>query len=73
MIDHCVAAINADRATESYRVFVTDLLTGIFNSLGGKLKTRYYDVLHPAPVETRSAEEIVAANNARMGLKVVKK
>lgn len=73
VIDHCVAAINAEQQEECYRVYVTDMLANIYNGLGGSCKTRYYNILHPAPVDTRSAEEIVAENNKRMGLKVVKR
>lgn len=45
----------------------------VVNFLAGKkaLQTRYYEILHPAPADERSAEEIVAERIARLGLKVV--
>ena len=74
MIEHCVAAINAERKEEAYRIYVTDCYMTIINQLAGKqaLKSRFYDFLHPVPVDNRSPEEIVAENIKRMGLKVVK-
>ena len=74
VIEHCIAAIKAEMKDESYRCYVTDCFMNIVNMLAGKqaLKKRYYDILHPAPVDERSAEEIVADNIKRLGLKVVK-
>jgi len=74
VIDHCIAALKAERNVEAYRYYMSDCLMIIVNGLSSKqvIKKRLYDILHPAPVDERSAEEIVADNIKRLGLKVVK-
>lgn len=47
------------------------MFLSIYGALGGTSKTRYYDILHPAPVDDRSADEVAADVIGRMGLKVV--
>lgn len=44
-----------------FRVYVTDSLKGIFNGMGGKVNTRYYDIISGKgeAEETRTAEEII--------------
>lgn len=50
---------------------MSDMLRAVAVGLGAKNVTRYYDILHPAPVDNRSANEIIADITARAGLKVV--
>lgn len=38
---------------------------------GAKNVVRYYDILHPAPIDRRSSTEIISDITARAGLKVV--
>lgn len=73
MIDHCIAAINTRRMQENYEIYMTDAAYAIVNGLyGGKAGiTRYYDVIHPQPVDNRTGEEIAAEVIARLGLKAV--
>ena len=43
--------------TEAYRVYISDAL--YFSANGKSHIKRFYDYMHPAPEETRSAEEII--------------
>ena len=52
---------------------MTDMLRAVTIGLGAKSVTRFYDILHPASVDNRSADEIIADITARAGLKVVKR
>jgi hypothetical protein len=53
-----------EREFQAYQIYVTDSLRQITENTakyggGGYIKARYYDILHPKPEETRTAEEIV--------------
>ena len=52
---------------------MSDMLRAVVVGLGANNVKRYYDIIHPAPVDNRSAKEIVADITARAGLKVVGK
>jgi len=75
VIDHCVAAINHERKQERdvlrYRVYMSDVLRCIANGMykGDPVKKRYYEILHPEPVDNRTGEEIAADIVKRIGLK----
>lgn len=68
---YAVAKCAQQQKNELYRVYVTDTLKNIAentanvsaaNGVSGKYSTkRYYDVLHPAPEDNRSAEEIITS------------
>ena len=63
MIDHCISRLLKDREIKLYRMYVTDALMTITNTLnnaygGGIITDRYVDILNVEPEETRSAEEI---------------
>ena len=63
VIDHCISRLSQEREARLYRIYVTDALMGIMNTLhiaygGGIITERYIDLLDPQPEETRSAEEI---------------
>ena len=51
---------------------MSDCMAGVITALGGKDVKRLYDILHPAPVDNRTPDQIVADITARAGLKVVK-
>lgn len=55
----------------AYQVYVTDALQAIAENTakyggGSYIKIRWYDVIHPKPVETRTAEEIIAQVTSRL-------
>ena len=59
----------------AYRVYVTDCLKMISEntaniSRGQYMKLRYYDIIHPAKVDTRTGDEIVEDIIKRAGLVV---
>ena len=59
----------------AYRVYVTDCLKLIAEntaniSRGQYMKARYYDIIHPAKVDTRTGDEIVEDIIKRAGLVV---
>lgn len=72
VIDYCVGSINAKNKAEAYQVYIADCLKGIARSVGCKISRRFYDVLHPAPVDNRPVKEQVESIAARAGIKVVK-
>lgn len=45
----------------SYKVYVTDVLKAILTSMGGTVSTRFYDMMKPQRVETRTSEEIISS------------
>lgn len=68
---------SADEAKgQAYRVYVTDALKCITENtaglVGGSAMTlRYFDLLHPEKVDTRTGDEIAADVIKNAGLKVV--
>lgn len=74
VIDHCIAAINNKHKEEAFRYYATDCLWLIANAWyqGKPMKQRYYDLLHPKPVDNRTPQEIADDIARRAGLKVVK-
>ena len=59
----------------AYRVYVTDCLKLIAEntanfSRGRYVKARYYEIIHPAKVDTRTGDEIVEDIIKRAGLVV---
>lgn len=59
----------------AYLVYVTDCLKMISEntaniSFGQYMKERYYDIIHPAKVDTRTGDEIVEDIIKRAGLVV---
>lgn len=71
VIEHCVTVYSARQRQEAYQVYTTDCLSAIAKGLGAKVDKRYYDIIHPKPVDNRSAEEIVDDIVKKMGLKEV--
>jgi len=69
--DALIAALNTQRRTEAFAVYVTDCLHSIGQSLGVKYDRRFYDILHPRPVDHRPADQIAADRLNRFGIKVV--
>lgn len=58
MIEHCISLFQEEQADETYRIYVTELLSSIAQGMGAKINTRYIDILHPK--EQKSAEEIIS-------------
>lgn len=71
VIEHCVAVHSARQRQEAYQVYTTDCLSAIAKGLGAKVDRRFYDIIHPRPVDNRSAEEIANDLIKKMGLKEV--
>jgi hypothetical protein len=65
VIQHCISLFQEEQETESYRIFVTELLTGMARGLGNQVNMRYVDVLYPK--KQKSANEII--DHIREGLK----
>ena len=70
-MDMCVETLNAQKAEEMYRIYETDCLYYIANYLGIGLTRRYYDQIHPEPVDTRTGLEIATDRLAQFGIEVV--
>lgn len=45
----------------TYKVYVTDVLKELFASVGGSVNRRFYDLIKPQKVETRTSEEIISS------------
>ena len=73
MTDCCIAALNRKRARENYEVYMTDVAYVIIKSLQGNNVNipRYYDLIHPQPVDNRTGKDIAEDIIRRHGLKVV--
>ena len=56
-----------------YETYITDIGQGLITALGAKGVKRYYDILHPASAEAKTAQEITDDIVARAGLKRRKK
>ena len=57
---------------DAYRIYVSDTLKimnhNMANMFGGiDINVRYYDFLHPAPVEKRTPEQIVEEIRSKLG------
>ena len=75
IVEHCIALYNSREEERLYRVYVTDLLTGIFNRLtpsgAEPLTARYADCLQyarPKKVE-KTGDEIAAEIIKKWNLK----
>lgn len=73
VIEHCIAAINADRIDSIYRSYVSDCLQAIAKCWGVQVSKRYADIIKPAQKDNRTAQEVVDDITMRAGLKVIKK
>ena len=62
---------NQQAKDTAYRVYVTDCLKLIAENTGNiSLKLRYYDIIQPKKVDTRTGDEIVEDIIKRAGLVV---
>ena len=62
---------NQQAKDTAYRVYVTDCLKLIAENTGNiSLKLRYYDIIQPKKVDTRTGDEIVSDIIKRAGLVV---
>lgn len=61
--------IKADMDEILFRVYLTDTALSFITAMqqGGERPARYYDMIHPAPEETRTADEII--DNVRKKLR----
>ena len=76
MKDFCIALYKKRTEDEIDRVYRTDCVRVISEStakeVGGKfIQKRYYDILNPPPVETRTAEEITKEIAENCGIEVI--
>lgn len=75
IVDHCIALYNSRMEERTYRIYVTDLLMGIFNRLtpsgAEPLTTRYADCLEYAKPKKKekTGDEIAAEIIAKFNLK----
>lgn len=70
---YVVARYNEKQRDMAYRIYITDALKTITEDIahanGGKYMTlRYYDVINPKPVDSRSGDEVAADVIMRLGL-----
>lgn len=65
-----LAAMDALRKDEAYRVYITDCFYVICASLGNKIGKRYYDMLHPED-NSVSGDTLARERLERFGIKVV--
>lgn len=71
-LTECIMGAATRRMSEeNYRVYMTDCLYGLCAGWGNKPQKRYYDILHPAPVDNRTGEEIAVEHLEKLGIKVV--
>lgn len=68
LTDAILAALEDRRRAEDYEVYVTDLLRAMAQGWGASVPRRFWDILHPQPEDSRTAEEIAADIMDRMGL-----
>lgn len=54
---------------ESWHCYAGDVLRLLATAWGAENVARYWDILHPTPEDTRTAEEIAADFVSRKGLK----
>lgn len=54
------ARFKKEAEEEAYRVYVADVGRGLLKSMGGDMTQRYYDMIHPKPVDPRSGDMIAA-------------
>lgn len=78
MIEHCTYAWREKKEQEAYRVYLTDTIRVISESVarfggGPYIEARYADIIHPKPKDTRTGNEIAADVIKRAGIKLVKK
>lgn len=69
LTDAIYAAAASRQRDDSYKIYTTDLLRCIAQAMGCTVERRYYDILHPAPVDDRDAEEIGSDFMRRHGLR----
>ena len=75
--DAIMAAMDARRREEAFKVYVTDCFYGIYNALGGHMNKRFYDILHAydeehgTEEETLDGDELAHERLERFGIKVV--
>lgn len=71
-LTECLSWAIEERAREdAYRYYHTDLLRAICQSLGAKNIQRFYDLMHPAPIDNRDGMEIATEWLNSRGFKVV--
>lgn len=63
--------METEKREETYRFYLTDALKMIAENTarlgGGTMPTmRYYEVAHPAPVEKRTADEVISDIRKRL-------
>lgn len=71
LMDTCINAINAQNDELSFWNYQADCLYLIASYLGCEPAHRFYDILHPEPVDTRTGMEIAKDRLAHMGIEVV--
>lgn len=73
VIEHCVSTLNSLREEDNYRIYLTEVLRGIYKSLGGEMKIGYSDFLKKSRkpqkiTEERTPEDIINAIKAKAEL-----
>ena len=71
IIDFCISQINRKKELENFQIYVTDALASLLSRYTKDKIPRFYDMMHPAKVDTRSGMEIAEDIIAKHGLKVV--
>ena len=71
MIDHCIAFSRKQEEEKVYKIYVTDALKIIAENTarfagGSSLNIRFYDIINPVKVETRTSTEIINNISAKL-------
>lgn len=57
MIEYCISLFAEEQEIEAYRIYTTEMLSTIAQSLGAQINIKYIDLIHPK--EQKSADEII--------------
>lgn len=57
MIEYCISLFVEEQEIEAYRIYTTEMLSTIAQSLGAQINIKYIDLIHPK--EQKSADEII--------------
>lgn len=68
VIEHVIAEANKRSEERFYRIYASDMLKAIAESLGAEVNERYVDLINN-DVDTRTGDEIAADIIKRAGLK----
>jgi len=69
VLEHCVAEQERRFEEKAYRVYTSEVLKSIAETLGVKMYKSYTDIINRIPEDTRTGDEIALDIITRAGLK----